>query len=169
MSISGHHRGRTLFSNGVYDMNKTVNSGVSENGQAALDRVRAVLEAVTGKPVNFVPIDGQDTDVGDDGGDDLYEAQMRPVLKPHMLAVINALEAAKASCQKVLGDAVGGLTVEQIDEQDLTYFVWAAEHEIGWLETLIQEFNFAADGGMMGLEVFRGSAMLAKQAEQKRR
>lgn len=151
-------------------MNKTVNSGVSENGQAALDRVRQVMESVTGKPINFVMCGELDShEEEDEAGFDFYEANMRPIIKPHMLAAINALENAKTSCQQVLGDVAGGLTVEQIDEQGLHDFAWSAEHEIGWLEALIRELKVAADEGMVALEVHRHSAMLAKQAEQKRR
>lgn len=170
-------------------MTKSVKTNETTTGNAALVRVKAMFEACSKQPVNFVScgeftttadgtlvpvekselliaeIGDQDTDEGDDDGFDRYEAQMRPVLKPHMLAVINALEAAKISCQDVLTETTAGLSAEQIDEQGLADFVWMAEHDIGWLKTLIQEFNHAADGGMMGLEACRGSAL----AENKRR
>ena len=125
-------------------MNDTVNSGISENGQAALDRVQAMLEAVSGKPVNIVTVGDQDTDEGEVDRFESFEPQIRPVVRPLVLSAIAALEEAKAHCEKVLRDAVGA--PEDVGDVDLPSSVFEVDHEISGLASLIKLLSYAADG-----------------------
>lgn len=149
-------------------MSNTVNTNTTANGQDAINRVTAVLEAITGKPVNIVhcgsfkeaadgslvPADGlanlvdelecDETDSADDA-----ELLVRPVVGPLVLKAIAALEQAKSHVESMLSDAVGGLTQDEIAAEGMDNFVWFMEHEIGMLKQHIMKLD-CLTGGMAG-------------------
>lgn len=154
-------------------MNNTVNSGITTDGQSALDRVGAALEAVTGKKINFVNcgnyktasdgtlvpvtestfdmLDEPEIDFEDDGSDEVFDSYVRPVVRPLVLTAVAALEQARAHVEKVLGDSTGGLMADELQGADARNFVWLSQHEMDGLDRFIKHLSYAADG-MIALE-----------------